>query len=160
MFQDGSFRIFDYFVMSLFVFLINFVTHIRIMSNNTTAISHINKKVGLKMHECNKIAKENSKMQLNDSWIQKYTKLYVTTLVHQKLTYLPVGSKDKLKSMSPGNQNQKLLQLMHFSVNWSHHFMYIFLQFRVLTKIIKKICWHEATGILVFPAWSTQPWYW
>ena len=53
-------------------------------------------------------------MQLNDSWILKYTKLYVTPLVHQKLTYLPVGSTDKLKSVSPGNQNQKLLQLMFF----------------------------------------------
>ena len=32
--------------------------HIRIMSDNTTAISYINKKGGLKSHECNKIAKE------------------------------------------------------------------------------------------------------
>ena len=99
-------------------------------------------------------------MQLNDSWILKYTKLYVTPLVHQKLTYLPVGSTDKLKSVSSGNQNQKLLQLMFFFfINWSQHFTYIFLPFRLLTKVIKKICRDEATGILVFPAWSTQPWY-
>ena len=32
--------------------------HIRIMSDNTTTISYINKKGGLKSSECNKIAKE------------------------------------------------------------------------------------------------------
>ena len=98
-------------------------------------------------------------MQLNDSWILKYTKLYVTPLVYQKLTYLPVGSTDKLQSMSPRNQNLKLLQLMFFFTNWSRHFTYIFLPFSLLTKVIKKICRDEATGILVLPACSTQPWY-
>ena len=46
-----------------------------------------------------------------------------------------------------------------FSINWSHHFMYMFPPFSLLTKVIKKICWDQATGILVFPVWSTQPWY-
>ena len=32
--------------------------HIRIRSANTTPISYINKKCGLKFHECNKVAKE------------------------------------------------------------------------------------------------------
>ena len=42
-----------------------------------------------------------------------------------------------------------------FSVNWRHHFMYIFPPFSLLTKVIKKICQDQATGIPVFPAWST-----
>ena len=118
--------------------------HIGIMSDNSTAISYINKKGGQKSHDCNKIAKEtwiwcisrdlhksvahtpgkdnfqadkileNFKMQLNGCCIQKHTKMYVTPLVHQKSTYLPLGSTEKLKNMSPGNQNQKLLQLMLF----------------------------------------------
>ena len=37
--------------------------------------------------------------------------------------------------------------------------MYIFPPFSLLTKVIKKICQDQATGILVFPAWSTEPWY-
>ena len=37
--------------------------------------------------------------------------------------------------------------------------MYIFPPFHLLTKVIKKICQDQATEILVFPAWSTQPWY-
>ena len=45
------------------------------------------------------------------------------------------------------------------SINWSHHFMYLFLPFNLLKKVIKKICQDQATGILVFSAWSTQPWY-
>ena len=32
--------------------------HIRIMSDNTTAISYVNKNGDLKSHECNKIVKE------------------------------------------------------------------------------------------------------
>ena len=46
-----------------------------------------------------------------------------------------------------------------FSINWRHHFIYIFPPFSLLTKVIKKLCQDQATGILVFPAWSTQPWY-
>ena len=69
--------------------------------------------------QANKILKktkilENFKMELNGNWILKYTKLYVTPLVHQKLTHWPAGSTDKLKNISPGNQNQKLLQLIFF----------------------------------------------
>ena len=45
-----------------------------------------------------------------------------------------------------------------FSITWSHHFMYIFPLFSLLTKVIKKICRNQATGILIFPALSTQPW--
>ena len=36
--------------------------------------------------------------------------------------------------------------------------MYIFPPFSLLTKVIKKTCQDQATGILVFPARSTQPW--
>ena len=46
-----------------------------------------------------------------------------------------------------------------FSTNWRHHFMYLFPPFSLLTKVIKKICQDQATRILVFPVWSTQPWY-
>ena len=46
-----------------------------------------------------------------------------------------------------------------FSINWSHHFMYIFPLFSLLTKVIKKICRNQATEILISPALSTQPWY-
>ena len=37
--------------------------------------------------------------------------------------------------------------------------MYLFPQFSVLTKVIKKTCRDQSTRILVFPAWSTLPWY-
>ena len=46
-----------------------------------------------------------------------------------------------------------------FSINWRHHFIYIFPPFSLLTKVIKKLCQDQATGILVFPVWLTQPWY-
>ena len=46
-----------------------------------------------------------------------------------------------------------------FSLNWNHQFMYILLPFSPLTKVIKKICRDQATGILVFPSWATQSWY-
>ena len=114
------------------------------MSYNTTAVSYINKKGHLKSHECNKIAKDfgvwctirdlhisathipgkdNFEADKNSRKFQdaiewqlnpKIFKVVLTPLVHQKLTYLPVRSTDKLKNMSPGNQRQKLLQLMLF----------------------------------------------
>ena len=83
--------------------------HVRIMSDNTTAI-YINKKGGLKSHKFQAAhipGKDNFEedknleiWKLNSSWIQKYTKLYVTPLVHKTLAYLPVGSTDKFKNVS------------------------------------------------------------
>ena len=114
---------------------------------------------------------ENFKIQLNDSWFLKCKKLYVTPLVHQKLTYLPwhlwftrnwlIASRidrptGNCVSWKP---EPEAFAVDAFSINWSHHFSYIFPPFSLLTKVIKKICWDQATGILLFPAWSLQLWY-
>ena len=54
---------------------------------------------------------DTTEWQLNP---EIYKAVYDTFGTPEIDLYVPVGSTDKLKNMSPGNQNQKLLQLMPF----------------------------------------------
>lgn len=46
-----------------------------------------------------------------------------------------------------------------FTISWSNYFFYAFPPFSVILKALRKIAQDKATGIVVVPAWPTQPWY-
>lgn len=46
-----------------------------------------------------------------------------------------------------------------FTINWRLHYFYAFPPFSLILKCIRKIINDEATGILVFPYWTRQPWF-
>lgn len=46
-----------------------------------------------------------------------------------------------------------------FTINWHSKFFYAFPPFALILKCIRKIIDDEATGILVFPYWPSQPWF-
>ena len=149
--------------------------HIRIMSDNTTAISYINKKSGLKSHECNKITKDiwiwcaskdlhisaahnpdkdNFEADKTSRKFQDVTegqlnsKIYKTvcdTIVTPEIDLLRINRKtEKYVSWKP---EPAVFAVNVFSINWSHHFMYIFSPLILLKKVIKKICPYQATGL-------------
>ena len=157
------------------------------MSDNTTAISYINKKGGLKSNECNKIAKEiriwctgrdlhistahipgkenfeadkNSRKFQDEAEWQLNPKIYKAVCDTFGTPEIDLfasrinGKTEKYVTWKP-----EAFAVDAFYINWRHHFIYIFPPFSLLTKVIKKLCQDQATGILVFPAWSTQPWY-
>ena len=162
--------------------------HIRIMSDNTTAISYINKKGGLKSHKCNKIAKEiwiwctsrdlhvsaahipgkdNFEADKNSRKFQDATEWKLNPKIYKTVCDTFGIPEIDLFANCINRQTEKYVSwklepeaftVDAFSINWSHHFMYIFPPFSLLTKVIKKICQDQATGILVLTGWSTQPW--
>ena len=158
------------------------IKHVKIMSDNTTAIPYINKKGGLKPQECNKITKEtwiwytsrdlhisaahilgksNFETDKNSRKCQDVTEWQLNPKI-SKAVCDTFGTPDiDLFASRINRQTEKYVTwkpepeafaVDAFSINWSHHFMYIFPPFSVLTKVIKKICRDQATGILVFPA--------
>lgn len=46
-----------------------------------------------------------------------------------------------------------------FLISWSDYLFYAFPPFSLITKVLQKILLDKATGILVVPKWSTQPWW-
>lgn len=163
--------------------------HIRVMCDNTTAISYINKKGGMKSHECNKIAKEiwiwctirdlhisaahipgksNIEADNNSRKFQDATEWQLNPNIY-KIICDTFGTPDiDLFASRINRQTKKYVSwkpepeafaIDAFSMNWNNHFAYIFPPFSLLSKVIKKICRDRAKGVLVFPVWSTQPWY-
>ena len=159
------------------------------MSYNTTAISYINKKGDLKSHECNKIAKDfgvwctsrdlhiraahipgkdNFEADKNSRKFQDAIKWQLNPKIFKVVCDTFGTPEIDLSASQINRQTEKYISwkpepqafaVDAFSINWSHHFMYIIPPFSLLTKVIKKLCWNQTTGVLVFPAWSTQPWY-
>ena len=159
------------------------------MSGNTAAVSYINKKGSLKSHEYNKIAKEiwiwctirdlhispshipgkdnfeegksSRKFQDATKW-QLNPKIYKAvcgTFGIPEIDLLSSRINRQTEKYVSWKPEPKAFAVDAFSINPSHPFMYIFPPFSLLTKVIKKICWDQATGILLFPAWSLQLWY-
>ena len=161
--------------------------HIRIMSDNTTAISYINKKGGLKSNEFNKSAKEiwiwctsrdlhisaahipgkeNFEADKNSRKFQDATEWQLNPKIYKAVCDTFGTQEIDLFASRINGKTEKYVTwkpeafaVDAFYINWRHHFIYIFPPFSLLTKVIKKLCQDQATGILVFPAWSTQPWY-
>ena len=153
--------------------------HLRITSDNTTAISYINKKGGLKSQECNKIAKEiwictsrdlhisaahipdkdNFEADKNSRKIYKAVCDICDTFATPEIDLFASRINRQTEKYVSWKPEPEAFAVDAFSINWSHHSMYIFPPFSLLTKVIKKISQDLATGILVFPVRSTRPWY-
>lgn len=46
-----------------------------------------------------------------------------------------------------------------FTLDWSKYFFYAFPPFAMITRCLQKIKRDKAKGILVYPLWTSQPWY-
>ena len=148
----------------------NSFKHIRIMSDNTTAISYIGKKGGLKSHDCNKIANEiwiwgtstdlhisaanipgkhnfqeekhSRKSQDTTEW-QLNPKIYkavCATFVTPEINLFSSRINRQTKKYVSWKPEAEFFAVDVLSINWSHLFVYIFPSFSLLTKVIKKIC--------------------
>ena len=45
-----------------------------------------------------------------------------------------------------------------FSVDWGKHYFYAFPPFNLIDRVLQKVEAHQASGILIVPQWTTQPW--
>lgn len=46
-----------------------------------------------------------------------------------------------------------------FTMNWGHYFFYAFPPFSLMLRVVQKICNDQASGIVVAPLWKSQSWY-
>ena len=130
--------------------------HIRIMSDNTTAISYINKKGGLKSNECNKIAKEiliwctgrhlhispahipgneNFEADKNSRKFQDATEWQLNPKIYKAVCDTFGTPEIDLFASWINRQTEKYVSwkpepeafaVDAFSINWRHHFIYIY----------------------------------
>ena len=46
-----------------------------------------------------------------------------------------------------------------FSVDWGQHDFYVFPPFNLIDRVLQNVEANQASGILIVPQWTTQPWF-
>ena len=163
--------------------------HVRVMSDNTTTVSYINSMGGCKSRECNSITKDiwdwarerniwlsaahipgssnvdadqlSRNLNLNLEWMlskpifQRIVSLFgkpdidlfASRLNAQVETYVSWRPQPMAKFVDA------------FSIEWSQFFFYAFPPFCLISRCVQKIIHDQASGILVIPRWTTQPFF-
>ena len=163
--------------------------HVRVMSDNTTTVSYINSMGGCKSRECNSITKDiwdwarerniwlsaahipgssnvdadqlSRNLNLNLEWMlskpifQRIVSLFgkpdidlfASRLNAQVETYVSWRPQPMAKFVDA------------FSIDWSQFFFYAFPPFCLISRCVQKIIHDQASGILVIPRWTTQPFF-
>lgn len=157
--------------------------------DNTTAISYINKYGGCRNRELHKIAKriwqwcEARNVMIKASYISSKdnfvadresrikdyqtdwkleTKCFnkacllfgvptIDLFANYQNTQLP-----RFVSYFP---DPKSMAIDSFTISWSNEFFYAFPPFGLLPRVLRKIQDDKASGIVIAPNWSSQPWY-
>ena len=163
--------------------------HIRIMSDNNTTVSHINKQGGTKSRSCNTLAGDcwslaisaNSHLSaahipgehnlLADYKSRQYrdsAEWSIDGETFKKIIWL-FGTPDI--DMFASNKNHKFQKYISwgpdpsafkidaFSIYWDKYFGFYFPPFSILAKTIKKLRIEGERAIIVCPLWPTQQWF-
>ena len=162
--------------------------HVRIMTDNTTAICYINKMGGTRAPECNKVTYEIWQWCINKGiWLSaahipgrdnkvadfksrnfidnkewslcdKKFNSIVKHLFLPEIDLFASRLNKKVDKFISWKPEPGCWAVDAFSVNWSHLRFYAFPPFKLIGRVLAKIQKEEATGILV-PYWTTQPWF-
>lgn len=156
--------------------------------DNTTAISYINRMGGIQFPHLNKVARDiwqwcerrniwlfasyvNTKENCADAESRKInpdTEWELSDRAFQEIIDV-FGSPDidlfasrhnaKCDSFISRNPDPDAVAVDAFTVDWKGRYFYAFPPFCLILKCLRKIIDDEATGILVFPHWPSQPWF-
>ena len=163
--------------------------HIRILLDNTTAISYINHMGGTHSQICNDVTSliwswckdkgiwlsaahipghenfiadyKSRHFQDNKEWSLNFSAFLSLT----QLFYFPEIDlfASRLNHVVPKFVSYKpepgAWATDAFSLNWHSLQFYAFPPFSIIGKVLAKIKQDEARGILIVPLWSTQPWF-
>ena len=159
------------------------------MSDNTTAISYVNNKGGIKSEICNEIAKELwlwcycRKLWISAAHIpgkqnieaDRFSRDFNETIewklnpdIFNKVTKL-LGTPSidlfasrinyQIKRYVSWKPDPKAIAIDAFSLKWDSEFYYIFPPFSLLGKVAAKIYKDHTKCIVLMPKWTTQHWY-
>ena len=163
--------------------------HVRIMADNTTAVSHINNMGGTQSLMCNSITKDiwtwcyardiwisaahipgvlnveadSASRQFNDAleWMLKPSIFKFVTNVFGMPTIDLFASRNnrQIDKYVSWKPEPDAFAIDAFSLNWAKGFPYIFPPFSVLGMTISKIRREKVSSILIIPNWPTQTWF-
>ena len=163
--------------------------HVKVMCDNTTAVSYINHMGGQKSIECNKQAKEiwewcisknvwisaahipGSKNVEADAYSRKLeeaTEWQLNPVIFKNIIKT-FGTPDMDLFASNINKQLPVYVSWHpepeswavdaFTFNWRNKYFYIFPPFSLIGKVLAKISREQTRAILVLPDWPSQHWY-
>ena len=164
-------------------------SHIRIMMDNTTAISYLNHMGGTKSRLCHALSrdiwlwaekrrlwltaahipgKENTAADLYSRKFADSKEWSVSFSIFKVISdYFGIPAVDLFASRT----NHKVLKYVSwhpdpgsfavdaFTISWGGFFSYSFPPFSLITRTLKKIMVERADAILIVPLWPTQCWY-
>ena len=163
--------------------------HIRIMSDNTTAVAYINHMGGVKSPQCNKIAKEIwTWAERNQNWISAAHIPGIENVIADKNSRIFSYSSEWMLSdkifkqitdiygtpeidMFASRLNYRLPKYVSwkpdpgsiavdaFSTNWTNIYILCFPPFSVIWKTLAKISQERVEAVLIAPIWPTQSWF-
>ena len=163
--------------------------HVRIMTDNTTALAYVKHMGGVRSIQCNEVAHdiwswcENKYIWLTIAHIpgvdnvladfksRKFSddvewklsaKLFAEICGHFGMPNIDLFASRlnaKLPTYVSWTPDPGAFAIDAFSIQWSNCFFYAFPPFSCIRRCITKILQEEATGVLVVPWWPTQTWW-
>ena len=162
--------------------------HVRVMCDNVTAVTYINKMGGCKSAQCNSVAKLiwnwaiarriwvsaahvagstnvdadhlSRNVNLNLEWMLSTDpfQAIVNKLGQPDIDLFASRLNAQLETYVSWKRDPKAKYIDAFSIVWSG-FFYAFPPFCLVSRCVQKIIQDKATGILVVPLWPTQPFF-
>lgn len=157
--------------------------------DNTTAISYINRMGGIQFPHLNDLAKtiwqwcekrniwlfasyintkdnveadeESRKINIDTEWeLSDWAfQMIVYKLGQPDIDLFASRTNAKCDVYVSWKRDPDALTVDAFTINWHLRHFYAFPPFSLILKCIRKIISDKATGILVFPYWTGQPWF-
>jgi hypothetical protein len=163
-------------------------SHIRVMSDNTTAVAYVNKMGGCKSQKCNSIAKliwqwcaqrnlwlsaahTPGKTNTADTASRKFDDRLEWMLnpeIFKQITDIFPPPKIDLFASRLNAQIDRYVAwkpdphavaIDAFSISWRDTYFYAFPPFSVIPMCLKKMREEESMGLFIAPLWDTQPWF-
>ena len=163
--------------------------HIRIYSDNTTAVNYINSMGGTHSMECNSVAKDiwlfcivrniwlsaahipgkkniladtaSRVFHDNKEWMLRPDIFQQITTIWGKPSIDLFASRlnAQLPCYTLWKPDPNASYVDALSISWEIKFFYAFPPFSLIPRCLQKIQMETAEGIMIVPMWLTQPWY-
>lgn len=156
--------------------------------DNTTAISYVNRMGGIQFPHLNNLTRniwqwcerrnislfasyvntkencadaESRKINPDTEWELSHDAFQVITQLFgfPDVDLFASRSNAKCEVFISWKPDPDALTVDAFTINWKSGYFYAFPPFSLILKCLRKIIDDEATGILVFPHWPSQPWF-
>lgn len=164
-------------------------TTIRVLSDNATTVSYINRMGGVRSPRCNKIAHEiwkycegnnlwltaahipGSQNCLADDLSRNFSNnvewclnddifdVICKRMGRPSVDLFATRLNSKLVKFCSWRPDPEAWRIDAFSFKWESEFFFVFPPFRLIGRVWRKIMDEEAHAILVVPRWPSQTWY-